>query len=76
MNLARWEDYTLDQQADLLTKLAIEVRNRRMPLPNYLRLHPGANLSDDERNQVGAWAHDERRRLRNAGETKSKAPTD
>ena len=37
MNLSRWDSYTVDQQVGLLTKLAVEVRNRQMPLPNYLR---------------------------------------
>jgi hypothetical protein len=75
MNLSQWDTYTVDQQADLLTKLGVEVRNRRMPLPKYLQLHPASRLSDREVEQLYAWAHRERRRLRTAAES-SKTPTD
>lgn len=76
MNLSRWDTYTADQQAELLTKLGVEVRNRRMPLPKYLRLHPDARLSDAAAEQLYVWAHSERRRLRIGVDSKSKAPTD
>ena len=65
MNLSRWSSYPLEQQIELLTQLGVEVRNRRMPLPNYLRIHPDARLSDDEVNQLYLWSRNERRRLRN-----------
>ena len=75
LNLSQWDTYTVDQQAELLTKLGVEVRNRRMPLPKYLQLHPSARLSDREVEQLYAWAHRERRRLRTAAES-SKTSTD
>jgi hypothetical protein len=76
MNLSRWNSYTVDQQVELLGKLAVELRNRRMPLPKYLQLHPEARPSDDEVKQLYVWAHSERRRLRTADDSKPKAPTD
>jgi hypothetical protein len=76
MNLSRWEIYTAEQQVELLTKMGVEVRNRRMPLPKYLQLHPESRLSDDEVRQVYEWVRSERRRLRTAAESKSKTATD
>lgn len=64
MNLSRWDTYTPDQQSALLTRMAVEVRNHRMPLPKYLQLHPGARLSAEEVSQLNDWAHAERRRVK------------
>jgi len=76
MNLSRWDAYTVDHQIDLLTKLAVEVRNRRMPLLKYVRLHPEAKLSDAEVEQLYVWAHSERQRLKNVVGSKPKMPTE
>ena len=75
MNLSRWKDYTLEQQIDLLTMIAVEVRNRKMPLPKYLTLHPEARLSSGDVRQLYSWAHGERNRLKVA-DTKAKPSTD
>lgn len=75
MNLSHWQDYTVEEQIDLLTRLAVQVRNRKMPLPKYLKIHPEARLSDDDLQQLDSWAHRERKRLR-SGEAKGKASTD
>jgi Haem-binding domain len=75
MNLSRWQDYSIEQRTTLLTMLAVEVRNRNMPLPKYLKLHPEAKLSDEDVQQLYSWAHSERGRLR-AADTKGKAGTD
>jgi hypothetical protein len=75
LNLSRWETYTEEQKVELLTKMSVEVRNRRMPLPKYLQLHPLARLSNDNVAQIDAWALGERRRLRAQGE-KPKSPAD
>jgi hypothetical protein len=76
MNLSRWQVYTVDQQVELLTKLGTEVRNRRMPLPKYLQLHPEATLSDHDVEQLYTWAHSERQRLKAAADSKPRTPTD
>jgi hypothetical protein len=76
MNLSRWDAYTADQQVDLLTAIGVEVRNRQMPLPKYLQLHPLARLSDDEVKQIYEWVHSERRRVRIGIESRPKTPTD
>jgi hypothetical protein len=76
MNLSHWDQYSLEERVELLTKMGVEVRNRRMPLPKYLQLHPAARLSDDEVARIYAWAHTERRRLKITNDSKVKPPTD
>jgi hypothetical protein len=61
---------------ELLTKVGVEVKNRQMPLPKYLNLHPQARLSNDEVVRLYTWAQGERRRLRASIQPKSKAPAD
>lgn len=75
MNLSRWQDYTAEQRIDLLTRLAVEVRNGKMPLPKYLKMHSEARLSAEDVQQLYSWAHSERKRLK-ATETSGKASTD
>jgi hypothetical protein len=73
--MSRWESYTLDEQMEILAKLGVEVRNHRMPLPQYLRLHPDAKLTNEEVQQLYQWAHEERRRLRALVDPVRKLPT-
>lgn len=56
MNLSHWDAYSEDQKVELLTKVGVEVRNRRMPLPKYLNLHPQARLSNDDMAQLDMGA--------------------
>jgi hypothetical protein len=64
MNLSDWGAYTEEQKVELLTKMGVEVRNHRMPLPKYLKLHPQAALSADDVTRLYTWAQDERRRVK------------
>jgi hypothetical protein len=63
MNLSRWDEYDPARQHDLLAELAAVVRNRRMPLPRYTLLHPGAKPSPEEFDRIYQWTRTERRRL-------------
>jgi cytochrome c len=65
MNLSHWNEYSAEEKRDLLARIGTEVRNRRMPLPRYLVLHPEARLSDDEIQRIYEWTKDQRRALRN-----------
>jgi predicted Fe-S protein YdhL (DUF1289 family) len=76
LDMSRWEAYTPDEQVEILTKLGVEVRNRRMPLPQYVRLHPDAKLSDEDVQQLYAWVHGERRRLKTLVASRSKVGSD
>lgn len=64
LNFSRWEDYSLDQKRDLLARIGAEVRNREMPLPRYLMLHPEARLSEEDRQTIYEWTKSERRRMK------------
>jgi hypothetical protein len=63
MNLSFWDQYSIDNRIDLLGKMGTQLRQRKMPLKQYLLLHPEARLSDEERKQIIDWTKLERRRL-------------
>ena len=64
MNLSHWDDYTVEEKQGLLTRVAAVVRSNQMPPARYTLIHPGAKLSPAEREQIYAWAHAERHRLK------------
>jgi Haem-binding domain len=64
MNLSRWQEYSDADRSRLLSEIGSAVRNRKMPLPRYLLLHPEARLSQREREQIYQWTRAERSRLR------------
>jgi hypothetical protein len=76
MNLSDWGAYTEEQQVELLTKMGVDVRNHRMPLPQYLKLHPQARLSDDDVVRLYTWAQNERREVKAAIRSRSEASPD
>jgi hypothetical protein len=76
MNLSGWGAYTDEQKVELLTKMGVDVRNHRMPLPKYLKLHPQARLSDDDVVRLYTWAQSERRQVKASIRSRSEAPTD
>jgi cytochrome c len=68
MDLSRWDQYSTEEKRDLLARIGTEVRNRRMPLPRYLLLHPEARLSDAEIQGIYEWTKAQRRAIRNERE--------
>jgi cytochrome c len=64
MNLSRWNGYPPERQQEILSEMSSLVRNRVMPLPRYLLLHPEARLSDAEVDYLYQWAKRERKRLK------------
>jgi hypothetical protein len=64
MNLSHWNGYNPEEQQAILLKMSVLVRNRAMPLPRYLMLHPEAKLSDGEIAYLYQWARSERKRLK------------
>lgn len=64
LNLSRWNDYSIEERREILSAMGAAVRNRLMPLPRYLHLHPEARLSDAEIDRVYRWTKSARRRLR------------
>ena len=68
MNFSRWNQYTADEKRALLARIGVKVRNREMPLPRYLLLHPEDRLTDAQIQTIIEWTKTERRSLRNRGE--------
>jgi cytochrome c len=68
MNLSHWNGYNAEEQQEILSKMSVLVKNRAMPLPRYLLLHPEAKLSDAEIGYLYQWARTERKRLKAAPE--------
>ena len=65
MDFSKWNEYSAEEKRDLLARIGTEVRNRQMPLPRYLLLHPEARLSEEERQTIYEWTKTQRRALRN-----------
>ena len=66
MNLSHWNGYSSEKQQEILSEMSSLIRNRAMPLPRYLLLHPEAKLSDAEVAYLYQWARSERKRLKAA----------
>jgi heme-binding protein len=64
MNLSHWNGYSPEKQQEILSEMSSLIRNRAMPLPRYLLIHPDAKLSDAEVAYLYQWAHSERKRLK------------
>ncbi len=63
LNFSDWAQYDREEAEHLLSDICKTVKNNSMPLPSYVRLHPGARLSREEAQTLCAWADEERRRL-------------
>jgi cytochrome c len=63
MNLSTWEQYSIDNRIDFLGKMGTQLRQGKMPLKQYLLLHPEARLSDEEHKLIVDWTKVERKRL-------------
>jgi hypothetical protein len=63
-NMSHWDEYTSQEQSQLLAEISVMVRNRQMPLPRYTVLHPKSQLSDQEVQSIDQWGHQERRRVK------------
>jgi uncharacterized membrane protein len=56
LNFSRWPLFDFEMQDHHLRDIRKQVESRRMPLPSYLRGHPEARLTDEEREILLAWA--------------------
>lgn len=63
-NMSKWEQYSLEDREHILSQIGPMVRNRKMPLPRYLLLHPEARLSDADAELLYQWSRQERKRLK------------
>jgi cytochrome c len=63
LNLSSLEQYSIDNRIDLLGKVSSQLRQGKMPLKQYVLLHPEARLSEAERKLIVDWTKIERKRL-------------
>ncbi len=56
MNFSTWNRYRSDKRVELLDDVLEMVNDGEMPPWYYLVMHPGARLSDADRELIGAWA--------------------
>ena len=64
MNLSRWETYSNQDKADLLSRLAAKTRSGEMPPARYTAIHGDSKLLSKEQESLHDWARAERRRLK------------
>jgi cytochrome c len=63
INLSRWDEYSPEQQALILSEIGVAARTGVMPPARYTLLHPDARLSSEERQAIYAWSRAERRSM-------------
>lgn len=63
LNFSLWGQYSIDSRIDLLSKIGTQLRQGKMPLKQYLLLHPDSRLSGSERTLILGWVKAERKRL-------------
>ena len=63
-NMSKWDQYSIEHREHVLSEIGPVVRNRKMPLPKYVFLHPEAKLSDAELELVYQWSKQEKQRLK------------
>ncbi len=63
-DMSKWDQYSIDDREHILSQIGPMVRNKKMPLPQYLLLHPEAKLSDADAELLYQWSRQERKRLK------------
>ena len=64
MNLSLWARMDADDRIALLTRIAAEVRSEEMPPKPYAIAHPANRLTENDKQEIAAWARAERKRIR------------
>ena len=64
MNLSQWNEIPAEGRIEALTRIAAEARNGQMPPAQYAFMHPANRLTNEEKQELAAWARSERKRLR------------
>ena len=63
LDLSNWDDYSLIRKQRSLSEIANQVKDREMPLREYLWVHPAAKLSPSDVDAIFLWTQVERARL-------------
>jgi hypothetical protein len=56
LNFSTWDQYDARRAAHKIGEVREEIDEGAMPLPNYLRIHPEARLSDEDVAVLTAWS--------------------
>ncbi|TRZ43645.1 heme-binding domain-containing protein [Robertkochia solimangrovi] len=56
LDFSKWDSYSDKRKSHKLEEVIELVRDRHMPLDSYTWMHPEAKLTDDQINQLIAWA--------------------
>lgn len=57
VNLSAWQSYDAHKQGDLKREAWEEVEEGEMPLSYYLTMHPEAELAEQDKDLIRAWAN-------------------
>ena len=63
LNFSEWGRYTTRDNDGLLKQICREVKSGTMPLSSYTPMHPGSELSTQDRQTLCAWTDAERARI-------------
>jgi hypothetical protein len=63
LNFSEWGRYTQRDNEGLLRQICREVKSGAMPLSSYTPMHPGSELSTQDRQVLCAWTEAERARI-------------
>jgi hypothetical protein len=63
LNFSDWAKYDAKRAARKLQEICEQVEQGKMPIKNYVLLHPVASLSAEDRQAICDWAKQERERV-------------
>ncbi len=63
LNFSNWGEYSAKRKDHKLEEIIEEVEEGHMPLPNYVRMHSEAKLSEEQIKMLEEWVTSERERL-------------
>ncbi len=63
LSFSEWGTYNAKRRARKLKEICEQLEKDEMPIPAYVRLHPEAKLSDEDKELLCQWAKQERERL-------------
>jgi len=55
MNFSEWENMSSGKKSHMAREMMDEIEEGGMPLPKYLRMHPGARLEQEEIELIEEW---------------------
>ncbi len=55
LNFSDWNKMDVYDQVEALEEICKEVKAHKMPIKSYLKMHPGAKLSDEQIADLCAW---------------------